>query len=96
MGLKQNASLGIMGLSMFAAGIIGIVIHIWTIGIAYSTSGIFAALITFFFPFISEIIWFFKLGSALGYDTTYCVAMMAYFVFSVLAFIGSIFASSGD
>ncbi|MDP2798900.1 MAG: hypothetical protein Q8O60_03315, partial [Deltaproteobacteria bacterium] len=62
--------------------------------IAFLLSGLFAAVLTLVFPVLSEIYWFFKIGSNAGYGTTYCVSIMAYIGLFGLGFLGAMIASS--
>lgn len=96
MSVKENVGGGIMGLAWITASIVGLVIHVWTIVIAFSIKGLFGAVLTLVFPVLSEIFWFFKVGNHVGYDTTYCVAIMAYVGLVILAFVGAMIASSGE
>ena len=55
MGVRENVGGGIMGLALIVASILGLVIHVLTIVIAFSVSGLFAAVLTLIFPILSEI-----------------------------------------
>ena len=96
MGLKENVGGGISGLAWLTASLLGLVIHVWTIVIAFSVSGIVAAVLTLIFPVISEAFWFFRVGSNLSFSTTYCVSIMAYIGLLGVGFLGVVVASSGD
>lgn len=96
MSIKQNLGGGIMGLAGIAAAILGAVIHVWTIIIAFSVSGFFLAVLTLIFPVISEIYWFFKVGTNVGFGATYCLAIMAYVGLFGIGLLGAMIASSGD
>ena len=78
MSAKDNIVGGILGIAWLVATILGLVIHVWTIVIAYLASGIVAAVVTLLFPVLSQAYWFFKVGSNAGYDTDYCIAILAY------------------
>ncbi|MDI6790282.1 MAG: hypothetical protein QME44_06315 [Thermodesulfobacteriota bacterium] len=94
MSIREYVGGGIMGLAWIVASILGLVIHVWTIVIAFLLSGLFAAVLTLVFPVLSEIYWFFKIGSNAGYGTTYCVSIMAYIGLFGLGFLGAMIASS--
>jgi hypothetical protein len=96
MNIKEKSGFGIMGLAFAIQSILGLVIHVWTVVIAYLTSGLFASVLTLIFPVLSEIYWFFKVGSNLGFGVNYCVAIMAYILLWVVAFVGLKIASSGN
>ena len=88
MSVKENVGCGILGLTMIAVNILCVVIHVWTIVIAFLVSGIFAAVITFIFPVVSEVYWFLNIGANVGFGTTYCVSIMVLIVLFVVMFIG--------
>ena len=96
MSIRETVGGGIMWLAGTAASVLGLVIHVWTIVIAFSVSGLFAAVLTLIFPVLSEIYWFFKVGSNVGFGATYCVAIMAYVGLFGVVFLGAMIASSGD
>ncbi|MDP2605017.1 MAG: hypothetical protein Q8S00_20925 [Deltaproteobacteria bacterium] len=97
MSVKEYLGGGIMGLAWIAASILGLVIHVWTIVIAFLVSGLFAAVLTLIFPFLSEIYWFFKIGNNVGFGATYCVSIMAYVGLFAIGFLGgAMIASSAD
>ena len=70
MSIREYVGGGIMGLAWIVASVLGLVIHVWTIVIAFLLSGLFAAVFTLVFPVLSEIYWFFKIGSNPGYGDT--------------------------
>jgi len=89
----KNIGSGIIGLACMAASILGLIIHVWTIVISFSVSGLFAAVLTLMFPVLSEIFWFFNVGSNVGFGTTYCVAIIAYIGLFGVVFLGAAMAS---
>jgi len=93
MSIREYVGGGVMGFAGIAASILGLIIHVWTIVIAFLLSGLFAAVLTLVFPVLSEIYWFFKIGSNVGYGTKYCVSIMAYVLLFGLAFLGGMVAS---
>lgn len=96
MSVREIVGGGIMGLAWIAASILGLVIHVWTIVIAFSVSGLFAAVLTLIFPVLSEIWWFFIVGSNVSFSSTYCVSIMAYVGLFGVVFLGAMIASRGD
>lgn len=96
MSVKEYVGGGIMMFAYIVAGILGLVIHVWTIVIAFLTSGLFAAVLTFIFPVLSEIYWFFKVGSSLGFGTNYCIAIMVYIGLFGVVFLGAKIAGNGE
>ena len=96
MSAKEYIGGGIMMLAYIVAGILGLVIHVWTIVIAFMTSGLFAAVLTFIFPVLSEIYWFFKVGSSLGFGTNYCIVIMVHIGLFGVVFLGAKIAGNGE
>lgn len=96
MSVRKIVGGGLIGLAWIAASILGLVIHVWTIVIAFSVSGLFAAVLTLVFPVLSESYWFFKVGSNVSFSTTYCVSIMAYVGLFGVVFLGAMIASRGD
>lgn len=96
MSVKEFIGGGILGLSGLILAILGLVIHVWTIVLAFSFSGIFAAVLTLIFPVFSEIYWFLKVGLNIGFDNNYCLAIIAYVIIFVIAMIAGFFATSRD
>jgi hypothetical protein len=96
MSIRENVGGGIMVLALIVASILGLIVHVLTIVIAFSVSGLFAAILTLIFPVLSEIYWFLKVGSNVGFGTTYCVSIMAYVGLFGVGFLGVMIASSGD
>ncbi|UCG89138.1 MAG: hypothetical protein JSW71_11610 [Gemmatimonadota bacterium] len=79
----------IVSLAYPILGILGLVIHIWTIVIAYEISGLVGAAISFMLPVLAQIYW----GIAAWQETgtianPYCLAVIGYFVVLVLGGIG--------
>ena len=96
MSIRENIGVGIMGLAWLAASVLGLVIHVWTIIIAFSIKGLFAAVVTLIFPFLSELYWFIKVGSNIGYNTTYCISIMAYIGLFVIMLLNFFFIADKD
>ena len=96
MSIREKAGAGIAGIAYWAASLLGMAIHLWTIVIAFKISGIIATILTFIFPVLSEIYWFFKIGSNLGFGNIYCLSIMAYIGLFGIVFLGTMFAGGGD
>lgn len=74
-----GAGCAFAGLIYVVMGILGLLIHLWTILIAFNISGIFAALISLVAPLFAEAYWFFVSWGVTGTPfNTYGVAIMAY------------------
>jgi hypothetical protein len=93
MSAKENIGLGIITLAWGAVMILGLTIHVWTIVASYIAKGLIVAVFTFLMPGISEIYWFVKIGIELGFDSNYCVAIMAYLGLWGLVFLGAMIAT---
>ncbi len=94
--VNEDLAAGIMTLMAIVGSILGLIIHVWTIVIAFLVSGLFAAVLTVIFPVLSEIYWFFKVGSNVGFSATYCVSIMAFVGLFGVVFLGATIASRGD
>lgn len=57
----------LIGVRWILAGLI----YIWTIYIAYVISGIFAAVVTLFLPFIGQVYWGYQAWKSSGFDSPY-------------------------
>lgn len=66
------------------ASVLAAVVHIWTVIIAFKVSGLVAAILSFFFPIISQIYWVIK---TFGENMMYFYIVLATFA---VAFIGAI------
>lgn len=60
--------------------ITAIVTHVWTIIIAYEESGLLAAIISFFLPFLSEIYWLIQMFDV---NKTYATIVILHLVLAV-------------
>ena len=81
MSVRENAGCAFLGASQLILSILGAVIHVWTIIIAFTIKGLFAAVATLVVPVLSQMYWFFKIGSNVGYTNNfYCMAIIAYVV----------------
>ena len=96
MTVRENVGAGVMGMAWIGAQILGAIIHVYTILIAYSLSGFFAAVISLALPVVSQVYWFFKVASLAGFGATYCVTIMAFLGLLGLGFLGALLAASGE
>lgn len=97
---KSMAKTGcaLSGIFYFIIGIVGILIHLWTVLIALGESGFIAAAITFVSPLVSQAYWGFVAWHNTGtVFNTYCVALISYTVLSLLSmFAMGFFVSKVD
>lgn len=97
MGNRQILGYAIGGTAYVILSILGLILHVWTIIIAFMIKGFLAALISFVLPVISQIFWFFKIGSNVGYTNNwFCISIMAYVGLWIVAFIGMAIAGNSD
>lgn len=54
--------------------------HIWTVIIAFTESGIFAGILTFIFPLLSEIYWMIKM---FGENDIYAYTVLIHLVLAI-------------
>lgn len=90
MKLKEigiNIGSGLFVIGAWLASILGVVIHTWTVIMAWRIAGFFAAVITMIFPIFAEGYWFFKVGFNVGFlNNWYCIAIMTYVGLSIIGF----------
>ena len=85
----------LVGLAYPILGILGLLIHIWTIIIAYASGGIFSAMISLVLPVLSQIFWGIKVWTATEtFFNLYCLAIVGYVILWIIAIIGISMAES--
>lgn len=85
----QVAGIALFTLVYVGFGILGLVIHVWTIVIAYAASGLFAALIALCLPVLAQVYWFFQVMSASEtIANSYCLSILIYLALLVVMFFG--------
>lgn len=96
MSLRENVERAVAGRRAdMVLSVLGVIIHVWTIILAFKIKGFFAAFMTFFFPVLSQIYWFFKIGTKAGYTKNwFCIALMVYASVWVLVLFGFLAAKS--
>lgn len=65
--------------------IANLTLHFWTVGIAYSMSGLLAAIISLFLPWVATIFWFITYGLYAGFSSNYCVAVLIILQLHIIA-----------
>lgn len=74
------------GIIYLIAGILGLIIHIWTILIAYSFGGLIYAIISLILPVIAQIYWGIRVWTYTGtFFNYYCIALVGYVVLWIVA-----------
>lgn len=88
-GAAQGAGCAFMGLGYLVMGGLGLLIHVLTILIAFSVSGIIGAIISLMLPLISQIFWFIKMWSVAGTILNpYCIIILAYIGSWIVIIVG--------
>lgn len=84
------------GSSLFVY-LLGPVIHIYTIVIAYYFGGKFPALVSLFFPAVAQIYWFIRVWMITGtVINLYCLAIIGFVIFLVVAMVGGVMLGEKD
>jgi hypothetical protein len=78
---------GIFYLYTVLVWILGGLIHLWTVYIAYSVGGLFWGIVSFFFPVISQIYWGYTAWSVDGFNTPYIQWLIAFLVMWLMRFV---------
>lgn len=65
-----------------------ILIHLWTVVIAYMEAGLTAAVVSFFLPYLAEIYWIIAM---LGDNHQYCAAALMQVLLSSFVYMRSLF-----
>jgi hypothetical protein len=78
---------GIMGLFYALLWLLGGLIHLWTVYIAYSVSGWFWGIISLFFPIISQIVWGFIAWNDSGLESAYIQWLVVLVVMWIIYYI---------
>jgi hypothetical protein len=79
MGIIKNIGLGLSGILYLLLAIAGVVLHLYTVLIAFFEKGFLAALITFVFPVGSQIYWVAYWTGRLGtFLNTYTYLVLGY------------------
>jgi hypothetical protein len=62
------------------------IMHLWTVYIAYSFTGVFGGIVSFFFPVFSEIYWGYSAWKEFGFDTSYIQWLIVLLIMWVLQY----------
>jgi len=85
-GIKiKKVGFGVSYVLYLLLGIVGIIIHVWTILIAYNMKGLIGACISFVLPILSEIFWMIA-SYTISHTifTIYNVVIMSYAITAVI------------
>lgn len=96
MSVRETVGVSVMSLVLMVNGFLALVIHVWSIGIAFATIGLGAAILTFVLPVIAEVFWFARIGTTVGFGSTYCLCIMAYVGLFMLGVVGAGLAPAAD
>ena len=82
---------GFMYIYLGLLWILGGLMHLWTVYIAYSISGVFWGIVSLFFPVISQIVWGFNAWRISGFESPFIqwliVLVGMWIVYLIFAFI---------
>ena len=88
-GTRGRAGCVLVGLAYPVMTVLGLVLHLWTIVIAFSASGFGAALLTLIFPVFSELYWGRQIWKVTGTVLNeYCGALLAYAALWLVMIVG--------
>ncbi len=92
--VRQAAGCAIAGVAYPLMGLLGFVIHVWTIVIAFATKGLLAAILSLMLPVLAQLYWAIVIWSASGtFANPYCLALVGYAGLWVLIIGGFAMAS---
>lgn len=75
---KESIDFENIGCSIFVlCCFINPVVRIWTVVIAYKTSGFWAAVISTPVPLVSDTYWLIRVGLNTGFTSPYCITVIA-------------------
>ncbi len=87
--VKQGTGCLLLGVAYPIIMLLGLIIHIWTVVIAYFSGGIVAVLISLMLPVLAELYWGYTIWSTTGtFFNLYCLALLAYVVAFMIASVG--------
>ena len=86
--LILGMSAGIMGIAYLLITLLGFALHVYTVVIAYTVSGFWAAFLTFIFPVFSQIMWVISSIKASGqWINSYTSYVWLYLILCVILWI---------
>lgn len=78
---------GLYVIYLVLAWILGVLIHLWTISIAFTSSGLLGAIVSFFLPIGSELYWGVKAFIFDGFNTSYIQWLIVLFLMWLLHYV---------
>lgn len=97
MRFLANASGCIAGTLSLLVYLGGLVLHVYTIIIAFGEAGLFAACLTLAFPVVAQVYWVVRLSSSLGIANTYNLMVLAYLiVFAAMVIFALLMQKASD
>jgi hypothetical protein len=78
---------GLLSLYVVLVWIVSGLIHLWTIYIAYSITGILGGVVSFFFPVVSQLYWGFGAWQLDGFNSGYIQWLIIVTVMWVLQYV---------
>jgi len=91
--LKENATIGFLGVLFITMKILGVLIHLFTVLMANEVDGFIGAALAFIFPGVAEVFWFVRVWIITGtVFNPYSIGILAYVIVFIL--IGTILSRS--
>jgi hypothetical protein len=93
-----GVAVAILGMSMLVKVLFGVALHLFTVFVAYSASGFFAALLTLIFPVMAQIYWIYNIWANTGvFLNLFTLLNLAYVgLWVVIIFFSAIAAALDD
>lgn len=93
--IKKGAGCFLAGSAYLILSILGIIIHVLTIVIAFLSGGIISATLSLILPVLAQLYWGFRIWSATGtFFNLYCLALAGYVVLWIVFIIGMLMTES--
>lgn len=86
----------VLGCFLFVEWILGIVLHLWTVGIAWDLSGGVAAFFAFFFPFLAEVVVGWAAFQAHGFASVYILLLLTWCLVCGAKWLGAFFLTANE
>ena len=93
--IKRRVGCAMAGIAYPVMAILGAIIHVWTIVIAFAASGLFAAVLSLVFPVLAQLYWGLMIWNMTGtLWNYYCLALIAYVGLFMVIGIGATMADT--
>jgi hypothetical protein len=82
-----NFFTGLLSLYVIIVRILSGLIHLWTVYIAFSITGLLGAIVSFFFPVVSQLYWGYGAWQLDGFNSPYIQWLIVLVVMWVLQYV---------